>query len=214
MDKSNIIKKYSNAFKEHGDSDSSVFYPKSRQFIRYKHMLKNFEPGKTILDFGCGLAKLYQYLALHHPDSLALYHGADIVPDFICHNEEKYQEGSFQLIENVEDLHPRKFDVVFSSGAFNMIYGEDRSSYFHYVQEVLTKLFEMTNEKLVVDFMHDDVDYMQDGAFHINIPEMIGFIEKNITSRYSVDRTYMPYEVSFTLYKKTQTENGVYLESR
>lgn len=211
MEHAKVIDMYRAAFQKFGDSDNAVFFPKGRQYVRYGQMLAGYNGQDSILDYGCGLGKLYRFVSEFYPDARHLYHGVDIVSDFIENNIAAYQDTDFKLITEPEDLEGSQYDIVLASGTFNIIADGDCDAYSGYVKSTLTKLFQTCSKKLIVDFMHDQVDFIQPGAFHININDMSAFIEQNLSSRFIVNRSYMPFEVSFTVYKDIElSDKGVY----
>ncbi|UAA39677.1 hypothetical protein KIH87_04785 [Paraneptunicella aestuarii] len=212
MEHSKVIEMYRDAFQKHGNSDSSVFFPKGRQFIRYKHMLPDYNGKDSILDYGCGLAKLFKYISEFYPESKHLYHGVDITDEFIKSNLDTFPGTDFRLIGDTGDVKDAQYDIILSSGTFNIISGGSRDEYAEYVKSSMQTLFNQCIKYLSIDFMHDQVDYMQPDAFHINISEMMSFIEQNLSSRFIINRSYMPYEISFIIFKDLElSDKGVYL---
>ncbi|PIQ56530.1 MAG: hypothetical protein COW01_04325 [Bdellovibrionales bacterium CG12_big_fil_rev_8_21_14_0_65_38_15] len=206
-----VASKYKESFRMHGNHDKAVFFPKGRQFVRYRSMLKNFKNDKkTILDYGCGLAKLRSYLKSSHPSYV--YNGADIVNDFIDENSKNYPESNFKLIESYEDID-NSYDIILCSGVFNILYDFSLENHQDYVFNCIKHLFNKTNVALCVDFMHDEVDFQQDGAFHQNISKLIGFVKTHLSERYVFDRSFLPYEFSLVIYKNVVLdERGCYAE--
>jgi len=49
--------------------------------------------------------------------------------------------------------------------------------------------------------MSDEVDYIQDGAYHVNVTKMYNFLSKNLSRRVSFDKSVFPYEVTFKVFK-------------
>ena len=88
-----IKNQYTTQFKKFGDSPKSIFTPKGRNNIRYSviqdYVKLNDE--LSILDYGCGLGYLYDYLKVNLPN--LKYYGSDFVEDFIStHNLDRDQE--------------------------------------------------------------------------------------------------------------------------
>jgi hypothetical protein len=132
----------------------------------------------------------------------------DIVDDFIKENKE-VSEDEFLLIDNVHDIKGT-FDYICISGAFNMSYYEnDIEAHEKHVLEILNKLFSENladNGVLSVDFMHDEVDFMQDGSYHINIDKIYNFFKENLSNRIIFNKSVFPYEVTFSIFKNTKIE--------
>ncbi len=195
-----VINTYKEAFRENGDSTLSVLTPKGRQDLRFGTLLSHFpktEPG-TIMDFGCGLAFLKAYI-----DQQGLpfqYSGCDMVDDFIRHNSTKYPGSEFILL-NGKDLFSGSYDYIVSSGVFNMLYTESAESHEKIVFDTLKGLFEKCDKVLSVDFMTDTVDFIQEGAYHQNLGNLLDFVRQHLSKRFIVDHSYMPYEYTISIFK-------------
>lgn len=197
-----IIEMYSTAFEHFGDSDKSVLTPKGRQFTKYANLFPVYLPESfSLLDFGCGLGRLVEFMKTHLPGSKIEYTGADVVEKFINHNQRKFPEQSFKLIDSHNDLQ-KKWDIVFLSGVFNIKYFDDLNRNQQYIYEVINHLFNYcTKQVLIVDFMHDIVDFQQSTAFHQNMPVLVDYISTNLSKRFDLVSSYMPYEFGVRIYK-------------
>ena len=69
------------------------------------------------------------------------------------------------------------------------------------VKYILKYLFSIAKISLSVNFMTDKVDYMQIHAMHFNPAEMTNFVTNEITPRFTLDASYMPYEYTITMFK-------------
>lgn len=200
-----IEEAYRNAYMKHGDSPKSVLYPKGRQDVRFKSLTELIPRDKpfSILDFGCGLAHLRDYLSAQ---SLSFsYTGVDILPEFIEANRAKYPADNFQLINETSDIHDH-FDYVIVAGTFNILYFEQPDKHKNYIFETLRQLFNLTNRYLSVNFMTDQVDFIQSGAYHQNVAELHNFVSTKLSRRLLIDQSYMPYEYTVTVWKDASIE--------
>ena len=197
-----VKKEYQKAYKKYGKAKESLFIPKGRQKERFELLTNHIhEENFSILDFGCGFGDLREFLKNKYTDFS--YMGVDMVDDFIRENK-KVSVNEFMLINNVDDV-VEKYKYISISGAFNMSYFEnDLESHELKVYDVLQKLFEENlkdNGVLSVDFMSDEVDYIQDGAYHVNVAKMYDFLSKNLSRRVSFDKSVFPYEITFKIFK-------------
>ena len=63
---------------------------------------------------------------------------------------------------------------------------------------------------LSVDFMHDEVNYVEKGSYHINIPKMYEFIANNLSKRLVINKHIFCFEVTFNIFKNTD-KNEIHL---
>ena len=202
-----IIKDYSEAFEIHGDSPKSVMWPKGRQKERFNALMR-FVPNKdkfSILDYGCGLAHLLDFLEENHKKYD--YTGCDIVDDFIQHNLNKYKNSTFFNSHNQKIIS--KYDYIVVSGVFNILYTDDEIEHKNIVFETIEMLFKQTNKSLAINFMTDQVDFKSPTAYHQNIVELYEFCYNNISRRLNIDQTYMPYEFTITLFRNQEIQNAI-----
>lgn len=195
-----VKKQYQEAFSKYGNSEKSVFWPKGRQKERFDALTRSISKRNfSVLDFGCGLGHLFQYLNENYRGEF-IYHGVDIVDSFINHNILTYPNTNFQLIEDYTEIN-QSFDHILISGVFNMSYFEDLEEHKDMVYKILAGLFNKTKVYLSVNFMSDQVDYTQEGAYHQNIVELLKFVSGTLSKRYILDCSYMPYEFTITVFK-------------
>lgn len=91
---------------------------KKEQNKRFEVLLGiGFENGETILDFGCGLGALYEYIHKHYEDFG--YIGVDINQDFIDKCKKKYPKVNFKKINNISEIKSN-YDWFMASGKFTV----------------------------------------------------------------------------------------------
>lgn len=194
-----IKKMYEDAYREHGDSPSSLLTPKGKNEIRFEALKPFLKNDKSILDYGCGLGYLLPFIESQKGD--IDYHGVDIIPDFIKANKLKYPHGKFSLITETEFIK-KNYDIVFSSGVFNLKNYEDDSASRNYAFEKIKDLFEITKEVFVCDFLSKLVDFEQEGAQHFSIDEISNFCSKNLSKRFQIRHDLLPYEFTLVVWKE------------
>lgn len=209
MDKpdfSAIRAQYQAAWRVEGDSPRALFWLRGRQPLRFQALTAHFLPGPlSVLDYGCGLAHLKPFLEARHP--ALRYEGADLVPEFIEACRRKHPEARFQLSDGDGEVEG-VFDHVVLSGVFSLRYGADPAAHAARVKEILRRLFARCRVSLSVDFMTDRVDFQQPGAWHQNLDELLAFITAELSPRFTVDSSYLPYEYAVIIHKDTQIEDA------
>jgi cyclopropane fatty-acyl-phospholipid synthase-like methyltransferase len=209
-DVSDVKRQYQEAFRLHGRSAAAVLCPKGRQELRFAALLETCKAdGSSLLDFGCGLGHLCDYLTAAHID--CDYLGIDIVDDFIASNKEKIPNRRFQKINDISDIEGR-FDIVLASGVFNIKYLDDDEANMTYVKDLITRLFEKADRALTIDFMTSFVDFRQDRAFHPDPSAVLEFVATKLSQRFRINHSYMPYEFCITVFKPTEIDRlrGIY----
>jgi hypothetical protein len=194
-----LIEQYQRAFSEHGDTPAGVMWPRGRQALRFDALTRHFsDDGFSILDYGCGLSHLKEYLDQRF--KRYEYLGADLVPEFVRAATTKYPDARVVLVRSHADVS-EQVDHVVISGTFNIIDGVDRAVYIDRIQSALLHLFSLARISLSVNFMTDRVDFVQSHALHMNVEEMMDFTRRKLSPRLRVDESYMPYEFTLVVIK-------------
>ncbi|MEO0396996.1 MAG: class I SAM-dependent methyltransferase [Cyanobacteria bacterium P01_A01_bin.137] len=197
----NVKEMYEESFKRYGDSPASLLTPKGRSELRFR-AIDPFVAGRKVrvLDYGCGLGYLYEYLIQAGYE--VEYTGVDIVPSFIetCCNKHS-NTAKFQLVEPEAEIDG-VFDVVFSSGVFNLVTNQDNQISKTYAFRRIKHLFAAASEVLICDFLSPFVDFKQDQAQHFEIDEIASFCSKTLTRRFVLRHDLLPYEFTLLAYQK------------
>ena len=194
-----IKRMYSDSFHKHGDSPASLLTPKGRNSIRFRAIDPYIGAGpRTVFDYGCGLGYLCEYLKDHSRN--LKYTGADIVPEFIQACRVKFPDAEFL---QMEPQHPPSgaYDVVFSSGVFNLQTNSDPQQSKAYAFERIQSLFLMAKDVLICDFMSALVDFQQPGAQHFSPAELSEFCHANLGRRFQIRHDLLPYELTLIVWR-------------
>jgi SAM-dependent methyltransferase len=101
-----------------GDAKIVGWSSKKEQEKRFDVLLNvGVQSGDTILDFGCGLGSLYEYMTERYDDFE--YIGVDINNDFIEKCKKKYPSIEFETIQDISEIE-YTYDWFIASGAFTV----------------------------------------------------------------------------------------------
>ncbi len=124
---------------------------KEAQLQRFKVLTDTFElTRKSLLDVGCGLCSLLKYL-----NSLGIdmdYTGTDIMPEMVEMAKKRYP-GTKIYLTDVFNENPGIngiFDIVFSSGIFNINLGNNRD----FLPFAVNRLLSFAKESVVFNLLH------------------------------------------------------------
>jgi SAM-dependent methyltransferase len=194
-----IKRMYGDSFQKHGDSPTSLLTPKGRSSLRFRAIDPFIGNGPcSVFDYGCGLGYLREYLK-DQADNLK-YTGVDIMPEFIQACRAKFPDSEFL---QMEPQHPLTgaYDVVFSSGVFNLQTHCDSQKSKAYAFERVQSLFQMAKDVLICDFMSTLVDFQQPGAQHFSPAELSDFCYANLGRRFQIRHDLLPYEMTLIVWR-------------
>lgn len=201
-----IQSEYAAKFKEFGVSSASMLMPKGRHSTRYSVLAEylRVEENPSLLDYGCGLGFLHDYLnseQINHQ-----YLGVDMTQSFINNCRERFPRSArFEHLDpkgNVDGL----FDFVYASGVFNLQSDSSQQKSLNYVRERLEYLYGLTQKIMIVDFLSPDVDFRQEGAQHIDYRLVLEWLTPVFSRRWLLRHDYLPFEYSLVLFKQDEIQ--------
>ena len=193
---------YVEALRCHGDSPASLLTPKGRSHLRFRAIKEQVNKnGLKILDYGCGLGYLYDYLS--KTKFSFEYTGIDMVPQFIDSCKSKYPKACFDLIDPTRPICG-EYDIVFASGVFNLMTHDSEIISKEYALVRIEYLFSLTNEILVCDFLSSLVDFKQSKAQHFSPSEIVEFCSNKLSRRFKLRHDLLPYEMTLIVWKNDE----------
>ncbi|MGL4368103.1 MAG: class I SAM-dependent methyltransferase [Spirochaetota bacterium] len=144
------------------------------QHIRFDAFLNNVNlSGKSLLDVGCGLGSLLEYITEKKTD--VSYTGVDILRQMITCAQEKDLDGQFHCLD-IFDTHPfgeKSFDCIYASGIFNLNLGNNRE----FFPRALCEFSKIAREHVafnLLDYRSPDRD---DTYFYFDPADVVSMIE-------------------------------------
>lgn len=121
------------------------------QQARFKVLVDNIDlAGKSILDVGCGLGDLWEFLRSRNIQ--ADYIGVDLLEKMVAAAQHRHPGGRFEqadiFTENAMD--GRCFDVVFCSGAFNLNLGNN----LEFLPQAVMHMCRLSRQYVVFNLLH------------------------------------------------------------
>lgn len=213
MQYDSIIKHYEKCFDTYGDSAKGVDWTKEEQVdIRYKTMLelisfreKTFEGinGTSVLDYGCGLSHLYEYM-LKENINFVDYTGLEISEKFYNESKKKYPQNKYILGDILvdESVIQREYDYILMNGVFTEKRDLSYDEMFKYFEIMISKVYAYCKKGLAFNVMSKQVDWELDYLFHVPMDDMANFLTKKITRDFIIRNDYGLYEYTIYLYKQ------------
>lgn len=121
------------------------------QQARFEVLKQNVELcGRKILDVGCGLGNLLEYLEC--TDTCPEYTGVDILPGMIEKAKAKKLSGTFYCMDIFKEdaFEDRAFNVVYASGIFNLNLGNNRE----FLLKAVNEFFRLADEAVAFNLLH------------------------------------------------------------
>jgi trans-aconitate methyltransferase len=164
------------------------------QLIRFQALIGVGDlEGKSILDVGCGLGDLYQFLKLNFDDFS--YLGIDLVPELIEQAKKKYPSAQFQNWD-IMDFPEKSFSYVLSSGAMSFKVPDHKEKYF----QMIKKLFNLAQEGVAFNML-DRKGHVDDELFAAyDDKEIVSFCQ-TLAPNVRLINGYSPQDFTVYLYR-------------
>lgn len=138
------------------------------QYARFDVLVNNVDlQGRSILDVGCGCGDLFA--ALKEKGLAMEYTGVDLLPGMIEKAQSLHDDGRFLCgdLFGSETICRDSFDVVFTSGIFNLNLGNNAA----FFEAALPVLHGHADEVLVINLLNESSPDRDDHYFYFNPAE-------------------------------------------
>ena len=200
-----IAEHYNECFEKHGDTHLGVDWPKYEDtLIRHQVMLdliKDKNTNNSLLDFGCGLGHLYEFILKNNYSENLKYSGLDINLNFHNYCSLKYPDIQFYLKDVLKDNELPNFDYIVCNGTFTEKRDLTYDEMYSFMTNVLLKLWDKTNKGISFNVMSKLVDWERDDLFHVSIDEICLFLKNNLSRNFIIRNDYKLYEYTIYVYK-------------
>jgi SAM-dependent methyltransferase len=194
----------------HGDSHLSVGYASPAEATeRYAIMLgatREKEEAVSLLDLGCGLAHMLDYIRSDPQWDRIRYTGADLSSRFIEAARERHPDAD--LIElDILDRNAAlpDYDYVVISGLFNYRGELSRGRMLAYWKRMTSTAFRHCRRGIVFNVMSKLVDWERDDLFHLPFNTMSRFVAEELSRHFVIRHDYDAYEYTVYVYRSPST---------
>lgn len=158
------------AVAEHGDAPRALDWgSRASQHARFALLAEvGLRPGARLLDVGCGLAHLHDWLAEHHPT--VHYTGLDATPALIEQARARCPEAELRVGDAL-GLGPERYDVVVASGLFYRRTHEPMA----WLRAAVAAMWSVADEAVAFNTLSTWADAPEPGEFHADPLEVLAF---------------------------------------
>ena len=195
-----LYRHYENCFDRHGDNHKGVDWPDAKQAeLRYQVMLGLIgRQPCTLLDLGCGLSHLYEFMSAAGEYEGVEYAGLDISEKFVTASKEKYPGNRYfhkDCLKEPLDLH---FDYIVMNGVFTEKREMSHQAMYEFFTELVLKVYPFADRGLAFNVMSKQVDWERDDLFHLPLDDLAWFLHNNKMRNFVIRNDYGLYE--YTVY--------------
>lgn len=203
----NIVSHYESCLQEYGDTHMGVDWPnKEDAETRYRVMLeiikKDMSGKVSLLDFGCGVSHLYEYI-LQHGFTNIKYSGLDLSEKFVDFSKRKFPHVDYYCLDILENQAALPdFDYIVMNGVFTEKRALSFDEMFAYFKRVVSVVFSKAKSGIAFNVMSSHVDWERDDLFHLPLDTLGAFLTKELTRDFIIRNDYGLYEYTTYVYRR------------
>ena len=199
---------YENCFRKHGATAKGMDWPNQNDLIRRFNVLTDIinPNGKNdskikILDLGCGVGLLIDYLDEIDKLNNIDYFGIDISEKMVDFANEKYPKYNFEARDILQNkLKKETYDYVIMNGLFTEKREMSKKDMFDFFQSIVKEAFAASRRGISFNLMSTHVDWKRDDLFHLELDVLTNFLIHNCSRNIIIRMDYQLYE--YTVYVK------------
>lgn len=196
---------------QHGDNFLGVGWTKKSELAdaRYQTMLEVIKSDASVpvslLDFGCGTARLYEYLLALGWQQIA-YSGLDLSEKFLAYARRKFPATTFYQADILSDpVELPQFDYVVLNGMFNYKGEMSFAEMWAYFQRMIHRVFPLARRGIAFNVMSKQVEWERDDLFHLPFDTLATFLAGEISRDFVIRHDYRLYEYTTYVYRREVT---------
>lgn len=200
---------YENCLKKHGPNAKGMDWPNpddlNKRFnvltdLAFKYCDSNKEK-IHLLDLGCGVGLLVDYLTDNDLIQFVNYKGIDISPVMIEFASQRLPQYNFEERDVLKKrLAENETDYIIMNGVFTEKRELTHEQMFDFFTQMIAETFKSARKGIAFNVMSTLVDWQRDDLFHLSLDQLTEFITKKLSRNFIVRMDYGLYE--YTVYIK------------
>ena len=172
------------------------------ELINFREKSFHITENVSLLDYGCGLSHLYEYIVKNNIDYVE-YTGLEISNKFFEVSRKKFPDNKYIKGDILKDgdLLKNYYDYIIMNGVFTEKRDLSYQDMFVYFEKMIEKIYSYCNKGIAFNVMSKQVDWEIDTLFHVPMDDMANFLTKKISRNFVIRNDYGLYEYTVYLYK-------------
>lgn len=211
-----LVDHYRGLLDAHGDDARAVQYSDAAsQQARFARLASVGRPLTSVLDVGCGLAHLCDYLRAH--GWTGRYVGVDIVPAFVDRAGARLADdplAEVHLVDAAAQDLPGGCDYALLSGVFNNVMDDNAG----FMQRTLRAMWAAAGRGIAFNAMSTHVDYRDPGLYYSDPATVLAFCKADLCGHPVLFHDYVvrpggfPFEYALHVHKSPEVPVAPKLE--
>jgi SAM-dependent methyltransferase len=163
----------------------------------------------SLLDVGCGVGLLLDYIKDSDSEHSCAYTGLDISEQMVHTARQRHPETPFVIQDIIASPLPdSSYDYIVMNGVLTEKVSLSQADMEAYAKRIIVAAFNAASKGIAFNIMSSHVDWERDELFHWPLDEAVGFMVKACSRNIVVRMDYGLYEYTVYLYK--EPTHGLY----
>lgn len=210
-----IVQSIESRFAELGATPRGLWWPNAEDLAaRYEVFMAPLlpppgAPRLSLLDFGCGLGFLPDWLAANGLLEAVEYTGLDASPAILAAARARHPALRFIEADVLRDGPPGAHDAVLAIGIFTARFTNSEADMRAYAEATLAALWPAARRCLAFNAMSKHVDWEREDLFHWPVDEVLRFSRAHLSRHVAMRGDYGLWEHSYHVWREPRREAGV-----
>ena len=188
-----------------GDTFEGAGWTKKKAYAerRYQVMLDVIRPTTvpvSVLDFGCGISHLYEYIKKHAIANIA-YAGLDLSDSYLARSQAKFPDIRYYQADLMDpSISIPQFDYIIMSGVLTYKGTASYEEMLIYSQALLRRVASFAKIGFAFNVMSKHVDWERDDLFHLPLTTLATFLDEAFGRRFTIRHDYDLFEYTTYVY--------------
>lgn len=203
-----ILRHYEKCFDKHGASHRGMDWPNEEDLARrFKVMLEmqRWDSSKpvSILDLGCGVGLLLDYIQARGLLDTFEYWGIDLSTKMVTKALERHPHQRFETRDILQEpLPPRCVDYVIMNGLLTEKVSLNQETMEAFARDVIKAAFAACRRGIAFNIMSSHVGWCRLDLFHWPLDRVASFLVENCSRSLVIRMDYGLYEYTVYVYRE------------
>jgi len=196
---------YEKRLAEHGPTAKGMDWPNPEDLEKRFDVLTgviDYTQTSSLLDLGCGVGLLVDYLTQKQVMSKITYLGVDISSKMIQVAKKRHPGFSFEARDILlKPYNANQFDYILMNGLLTEKLDMSENQMKDFAQQIILSVYNCCSKGLSFNVMSSHVDWKRDDLFHWELDDVVSFMVKYCSRKIRIMMDYGLYEYTVHLKK-------------